>query len=383
MNQEAKRHNQVKRIDRIAIAVLLVFLGVTVVFSFYHSVLCLLIVFGLRFLYSLFYARIPKTYWALSAFGAALAAYSLFYESGVAVTVFAVAALLECLRVFMIALLNYPSTVRNLETLTQELEKRVQDRTTELKAANSELQRANTKLLELDKLKSAFVSQASHDLRTPLTAIKGSLDNLMIGVAGPLNEKQTRILERAQRSVDRLTFLINDILDLNRIESGREKLQKTDVSLTTMVKGLIQEHKPAADQKSIALDAELNGDEVHAWADPHKMERVIGELIGNAIKYTPEQGRVTVRLSLQDGAPCVMVSDTGVGMSEEESKKIWERFYRTANSQHMAKGSGLGLSIAKELVEMHGGSIRATSEAGRGSTFKITLPPSPVKETAI
>ena len=254
------------------------------------------------------------------------------------------------------------------------MELRVDQRTAELSEANNQLKEANDKLLELDKMKSAFVSQASHDLRTPLTAIKGSLDNLALGIAGDLNEKQVRILERAQRSVDRLTGLINDILDLKRIESGREKINKMKTGVNMILQNALQEHKPAAEQKKIELQYEAPEETLFIFADPQKIERIVGELISNAIKYTPENGSAFICLKRVNDNVEVSVKDTGVGMEPDECNKIWERFYRTPNSQHMAKGSGLGLSIAKELVEMHGGSIRAISQPGQGSMFILTLP---------
>ncbi|MDP8246359.1 MAG: HAMP domain-containing sensor histidine kinase [Candidatus Hinthialibacter antarcticus] len=363
-----------KKSNNIASILLIILLLVGIITGRYLTVLCVLVVFGVRFLHSIFYTRIPPLYWAFMLSGIGLGAATLYYEQGEAVIVFVGLALLEALRVFLIALFNYPSTIKNLETLTSELELRVEQRTVELRDANSQLKEANDKLLELDKMKSSFVSQASHDLRTPLTAIKGSLDNLSLGIAGELNEKQVRILERAQRSVNRLTGLINDILDLNRIESGREKINKMKTGVNIILQNAVQEHKPAAEQKKIKLQSEIPKETLYIFADPQKIERIVGEMISNAIKYTPENGNALVTLKGANEMVEVSVKDTGVGMEPDECNKIWERFYRTANSQHMAKGSGLGLSIAKELVEMHGGSIRATSQPGQGSTFILTLP---------
>ncbi len=366
--------SKAKQSDQIATVLLIFLLIGGIIQAKYLTVLCVLVVFGVRFLHSIFYTRIPPLYWAFVVSGIALGALSVRFEFANVVVVFICLALVEALRVFLIALFNYPSTIKNLETLTSELEHRVDQRTAELSEANSKLKEANHKLLELDKMKSAFVSQASHDLRTPLTAIKGSLDNLSLGIAGELTEKQMRILERAQRSVDRLTGLINDILDLNRIESGREKMNKMKTGVNMIVQNALQEHNPSAEQKSIDLHSEIPDETLYVFADPQKIERVVGELIGNAIKYTPEGGQAFVNLSSASDTIEITVKDTGVGMDKDECNKIWERFYRSANSQHMAKGSGLGLSIAKELVEMHGGKIWATSQPDQGSTFYLTLP---------
>lgn len=276
-------------------------------------------------------------------------------------------AVFECLRVLMMAIINYPQSIQDLKDLNEKLEERVRERT-------GELQRANEKLLELDKMKSAFVSQASHDLRTPLTAIKGSLDNLSLGVAGDLSEKQKKVLDRALRSVDRLTNLINDILDLSRIESGRVILKKSQISLKAVVESTLHEVKPAADAKTIHINRIETDSPLFIMGDNGKIERVVNELICNAIKYTPEGGSVEVCLEERDGYAFLFVKDTGIGMTQEETKRIWDRFYRTPDSQNMAKGSGLGLSIAKELIELHEGSIHVESEKGKGTTFIVILP---------
>jgi signal transduction histidine kinase len=260
-----------------------------------------------------------------------------------------------------------------LEAITIELEDRVLQRTEELVAANRELHNVNEELRELDKMKTQFVSQASHDLRTPLTAIKGSLDNLLMGIAGALSEKQAKIMTRATTSVDRLTNLINDVLDLNRIETGRIILEKTDIPFKALVENIINENHPAADLKQITLKANL-GEGINLHIDGSKIERVVGELISNAIKYTPESGTIDISLSTDDQHISLSVKDSGIGMTPEECTKIWERFYRTTASQKFAKGSGLGLSIAKELVELHEGTLSVVSEEGKGTIFTLTLP---------
>lgn len=246
--------------------------------------------------------------------------------------------------------------------------------TGELETANVELHTANEELLELDKMKSSFVSQASHDLRTPLTAIKGSLDNLMRGVGGGLNERQSKVMGRALRSVDRLTALINDVLDINRIETGRMVLEKSSVPFHTLVDNIVQENQPAAVQKGITLEMSGLSEPSTVTIDAGKIERVVGELVSNAIKYTPNDGHVRISLSCEAGRIQLSVEDNGIGMTPEECAKVFERFYRTQASQHMAKGSGLGLSIAKELVGMHGGTLDVVSEPGRGTHFTMTLP---------
>ena len=262
---------------------------------------------------------------------------------------------------------RHARTSVEIELLNVELEDRVAHRTAELEKANHELR-------ELDKMKTQFVSQASHDLRTPLTAIKGSLDNLLMGIAGALNEKQQKVMTRATTSVDRLTNLINDVLDLNRMETGRIVLEKSDIPFKALVENIINENHPAAEQKQIQLAFVSSEEDCTLHIDGSKIERVVGELISNAIKYTPDNGKVDVCLSHKDNTASLSVKDSGIGMTAEECEKIWERFYRTSASMKFAKGSGLGLSIAKELVELHGGTLSTQSKQDIGTTFYLTLP---------
>lgn len=281
---------------------------------------------------------------------------------------------------------RFARTNINLMTLNTQLEERVMERTkqfeeanTELTSANASLQEANVRLQELDKMKSSFVSQASHDLRTPLTAIKGSLDNLILGIAGELNEKQNRVLNRAITSVNRLTDLINDVLDLNRIESGRVVLEKSNFNVCDAVKMMINENKPAAAEKEIAMTADGTSQSISIHADRSKLERVFGECISNAVKYTPNGGSIHVAVSIEHANQkpemvCVSVKDSGMGLSKEDCSKVFERFYRVDAAKNTAKGSGLGLSIAKELVEMHEGKIEVKSEIGQGTEFRLCLP---------
>ncbi|MFB3785488.1 MAG: ATP-binding protein [bacterium] len=245
----------------------------------------------------------------------------------------------------------------------------------QMQEANEQLQLANQKLRDLDQMKTAFVSQASHDLRTPLTTIKSSLDILMRGVGGGLSEKQLSIVERAHRSVNRLNDLVNDVLDLSRIESGRMILNKCVIPMRTLMEDLVHENRLVAKQRQIALELQCGDGLFLVEADAGKMERVVSEFIGNALKYTPEGGRVTVRLYQTEPSRIVIeIQDTGIGMSPEEMNRIFDRFYRIPRSVDMARGTGLGLSIVKELVEMHGGQIQVQSKINEGTRFTIRLP---------
>lgn len=355
-------------------AILLIVFGISIFMQSFWAVITVTVLAILMLEYHLFYTQRPYIAPFFLISGLVITAMNLYQGNPNITGVFIVIVFLECIRVFGMALLRYPSTISELEHLTEELEKRVEQRTEELSRANQQLAHANSELQQLDKMKTSFVSQASHDLRTPLTAIKGSLDNLSLGIAGELSEKQQKILQRAIHSVDRLTDLINDILDLNRIESGRVVLEKRDFSIRDCISNLVLENKPAADQKHIQLVFHKNEEPYTVHADQGKMERVIGELIGNAIKYTHENGMVSIEICKDESNIAVCVQDNGMGLSPESCAKIWERFYRVPEAQHTAKGSGLGLSIAKEIVEMHEGQIWVESEIGKGTAFQIKLP---------
>ena len=243
----------------------------------------------------------------------------------------------------------------------------------------TEKKRHEQRLKELDKMKSDFVSNVSHELRTPLTAIKGSVDNMLDGITGYLNEKQTRYLTRIKSNADRLTRLINNILDLSTIEAGKIDLKPAQLSLVALAREVTEIMRPMAAEKLISLEVASLDAPVSAWVDRDKIVQVLMNLIGNAVKFTPPDGKVTVAIE-QNGNGWVQVSvqDTGPGILPEEAKKIFAKFYQIAQlSKQKTKGTGLGLAISKSLVEMHGGKIWLESHVGRGSTFSFTVPAEP------
>ncbi|HSC43927.1 MAG TPA: ATP-binding protein [Candidatus Binatia bacterium] len=239
----------------------------------------------------------------------------------------------------------------------------------------TEKRRYEQRLKELDKLKSDFVSNVSHELRTPLTAIKGSVDNMLDGLTGELNEKQSRYLTRIKSNADRLARLINDLLDLSRIEAGI-KLNRMNLSLPTVVKEVVESLGSVAAEKLINLEIKTADNDLTAWADPDRVAEVLTNLLGNAIKFSPTGGNVTVSLA-RSGNNWVKVSitDAGTGIRPEEANRIFDKFYQVSHpEQPKATGTGLGLPIAKALVEMHGGRIWLESQVGHGSVFSFTLP---------
>ena len=240
----------------------------------------------------------------------------------------------------------------------------------------TEKKRYERRLKELDKMKSDFVSNVSHELRTPLTAIKGSVDNMLDGLTGSLNEKQIRYLARIKSNTDRLSRLINDLLDLSRIESGRVEVRPTIVPLAALAEEVAEHLKAVAAEKMIQIEVPSPDRSLTVWADRDKVTQILMNLIGNAVKFTPQEGKVTVAME-KNGIEDVRISvaDTGPGIQPEETNKIFVKFYQVANiEKQRPKGSGMGLAISKALVEMHGGKIWVESELGRGSTFYFTLP---------
>jgi signal transduction histidine kinase len=257
---------------------------------------------------------------------------------------------------------------QDLEQLTRTLEQRVRQRT-------SELQSANEKLQELDRLKSAFVSIVSHELRTPMTSIKGYVENLLDGLAGELTDKQSRSLERVRHNIDRLTRMINELLDLSKIEAGRMESNFASVSLLDMVEEVVESYQAAADEKSVTIRIIPHRPIPTVKGDADKLNRILINLIHNAIKFTPVGGEIGIEVQAQDHAYVeASVIDTGLGIPPHELEKIFDKFYRGESAPVEARGAGLGLAIAKNLVELHGGTIRVDSTLGAGSRFSFTIP---------
>jgi signal transduction histidine kinase/HAMP domain-containing protein len=239
-----------------------------------------------------------------------------------------------------------------------------------------EIEMANERLKELDRMKSHFLSNVSHELRTPLTAIEGLADNMLDGVTGPLTSKQANYMSGIKESTERLERLINDLLDLSVIEAGKTELRPNNFSMSNLLQEITNTLKPMAEEKNIHLEiASTNGNST-AWADRDKVTQVLTNLIGNAVKFTPSGGKVTMTAIPADTAWLqVSITDTGPGIPPEEAGKIFDEFYQlTQPGREKSKGVGLGLAISKKLVEMHGGRIRVESSVGEGSTFSFTVP---------
>jgi len=232
-----------------------------------------------------------------------------------------------------------------------------------------------TKEVEADRAKSEFVSNVSHELRTPMTAIKGYTDLLHAGAVGPINEDQERFLEIIKNNADRLTALINDLLDISRVETGRVRFEPRLMQIADVIADVVNVLAVQAEEKHQTLTYQVAAGLPEIMGDRDRLHQVITNLVGNAIHYTPEGGRVEVQAYAVEGAVRVDVTDTGIGIAPDDLPHIFERFYRADDPLvQEAAGTGLGLSIVKMFVEMHGGRVWVESEPGKGSTFTFILP---------
>ena len=233
-----------------------------------------------------------------------------------------------------------------------------------------------TREKEIDQMKSDFISLVSHELRTPLTSIIGFVSFILDGKAGEINDKQRNSLARVQRQSKRLAALINDLLDISRIESGRIQMEQAPISILDIVTQRIDEIRPQADEKSIRLDLTAPESVAQIFGDEARMGQVFTNLIGNAIKFTPNNGEVSVKVEADGNLLHVEVIDTGPGIPPEERQKIFDKFYQLSDiSTRQQGGSGLGLSISKSIVEAHGGKLWIDDgNQGKGSNFQFVLP---------
>lgn len=232
-----------------------------------------------------------------------------------------------------------------------------------------------TKEVEADRAKSEFVSTVSHELRTPMTAIKGYTDLLYSGAAGPINAEQRRFLSTIKSNTDRLTALINDLLDISRMETGRVRFEPRPLQIGGVIADVVNVLAGQAEAKQQRLSYDIAAGLPDIMGDRDRLNQVLTNLIGNAIRYTPEGGEIVVRAYPVEKAVRVDVQDTGIGIAPEDLSHIFERFYRADHPLvQETRGTGLGLYIVKMFVEMHGGRIWVESELGKGSTFTFILP---------
>jgi PAS domain S-box-containing protein len=258
--------------------------------------------------------------------------------------------------------------------LNMELEERVRARTRELSTANIELVNTNAELERATRAKSSFLASMSHELRTPLNSIIGFTTILLKGLAGPINEEQETQLSMVSESGRHLLSLINDVLDLSKIEAGRATACIEDIDLESLIEAVRDMVDPLADAKGLQLVFTSGSDGEPLRSDPRMLTQILINLVGNAIKFT-DSGTVTLAVSDDGDVMRFAVSDTGCGISPSDLPHIMESFYQ-ADLPNRAKspGTGLGLSISSQLAAVLGGSLSAESALGVGSTFTLTVP---------
>jgi signal transduction histidine kinase len=243
-----------------------------------------------------------------------------------------------------------------------------------LNLSNQTIQAQAAQLEQASKNKSEFLANMSHELRTPLNAIIGFSDVLLQGLSGPLNPKQLEYLTDIRGSGAHQLSLINDILDLSKVEAGRMELELGPVSVPEAIAaGITLVHERAVSH-GIALDSAVAPDLPLIQADGRKLKQVMLNLLTNAVKFTPAGGRVTARADASNGEIVISVSDTGVGIDPADQERIFAEFEQTQHGKDAEEGTGLGLTLCKKLVELHGGRIWVESELGVGSRFTFALP---------
>jgi signal transduction histidine kinase len=229
----------------------------------------------------------------------------------------------------------------------------------------------NKQLAEASRHKSEFLANLSHELRTPLNAILGASELLSEGLFGPLNDKQMEYTRDIHEGGAHLLSLINDVLDLSKVEAGRLDLRPSHFDLRSLVESSVAIIRERAASKSLELSVVPPPEGVIVEADQRKIKQIVYNLLSNAVKFTPENGRVVFR-AYRDGEEVVfVVEDTGPGVPEEFRERIFEEFFQVSGDQ---EGTGLGLALSKRLVELHGGRIWLESQEGQGSRFSFAIP---------
>jgi len=233
-----------------------------------------------------------------------------------------------------------------------------------------------TKQRELERLKTDFVAKVSHEIRTPLIAMEKSLDLILTKTTGPLSAEQDKFLAITERNLKRLALLINDLLDLSKLEAGKAVLVREPAEIEKVIDEPIAMFNNWAQTKTIRIEKKIQQGLPQVNIDANRIIQVINNLMGNAIKFTPDNGTITVEALLRGAQEIeISVKDTGVGIPPEELPKVFDKFYQvSANLRTDIRGTGIGLTITKEIVELHGGKVWVESEVGKGTKFIFTLP---------
>jgi signal transduction histidine kinase len=270
---------------------------------------------------------------------------------------------------------------RDFVTILSELEEKreqLEEVNRQLNDSNRELNEANAKLSEVAEMKEEFLALTTHDLRSPLTVISGVISFFTSGRLGELSPEQKNMVAMMERNAQSLIELVNDLLDASKLESGTMRLDIASINLRALVDELRDTMEPLAREKGIALEVHLTAEVPPVKADRTKLRRILVNLLSNAVKFTGKGGTVEVRGTLaedEDQRVRISISDTGVGIAPEDVERLFDKYEQArSRATRGEKGTGLGLYITKQLVELHGGEIKVKSEMGKGSTFSFTLP---------
>jgi signal transduction histidine kinase/CHASE3 domain sensor protein len=269
---------------------------------------------------------------------------------------------------------NRKQAEEEVRRLNEDLERRVSERTEQLADVNRQLAERNREVERANRMKSQFLARMSHELRTPLNAIVGFSDLLGEQSAGPLGDKQRRFVGHIRAGAYHLLQLINDVLDVSKIEAGRIELNPVNFGALEATVELLSIVRPLAVSKGIKVES-IIGEDLLVYADRVRFKQILYNLLSNAVKFTPEGGSVWIEAVRRDDCVQICVGDTGIGIAPEEQTAVFEEFYQAGGTTKTpGEGTGLGLNITKRLVELHGGRIWVESEPDRGSRFSFTLP---------
>ena len=267
---------------------------------------------------------------------------------------------------------------RDFVAILAELEEKreqLEELNRQLNQTNRELNEANAKLRELSEMKEEFLALTTHDLRSPLTVISGVISFFTSGRLGELSPEQKNMVAMMERNAQSLIELVNDLLDASKLESGTLRLDITAVDLRSLVDELREMMEPLAREKGLTLKERLAPQLPPVAADRAKLQRILLNLLSNALKFTPKGGTVEILAEQTDSHVRIAISDTGVGVAPEDMARLFDKYEQArSRATRSEKGTGLGLYITKQLVELHGSKIIVDSQLGRGSTFSFTLP---------
>ena len=298
-----------------------------------------------------------------------------YRRSTIYIIVLAIVAIIVSIAIAKMVISRTRGAEQALRKSKQLLEQRVTERTYELEQKTEQLKHVRDEAIQANRHKSEFLANMSHELRTPLNAIIGFSEVLKERMFGDLNEKQDEYVRDIYSSGRHLLSLINDILDLSKVEAGRMELNVTEFNLKQALLNSLVLIKERASRHSVIVESEVDEGLGEYLGDERKFKQIMLNLLSNAIKFTPDGGRIKVEAIKADGEIIISVHDNGVGIADHEHKKIFEEFKQAeASSSGNQEGTGLGLSLTKSFVEMHKGRIWVESKPGEGSTFTFTLP---------